>query len=197
MSNMPKARSQKSLIAQFWVDLEQWHCPLFGLICKLHKTGRLFQHCTNNETLSIVNNTSVQKNQQSGFAWVIAFKETALWKGVGLAPGPAEDMYSGRVEAFGVLVAIMFLRYYIQCYRPNQLNETKVNCFCDNLGIITNVTKLQNTTIQWPNNATNDNQDVYLAIFNAVNYCAPLKVQFLHVLGHQDKDTKQKLTMIK
>jgi len=43
---------------------------------------------------SIVSDALVQKNQQSRFAWVIAFKEAALWKGVGLAPGSADDMYS-------------------------------------------------------------------------------------------------------
>jgi len=35
------------------------------------------------------------KEQTSGFAWVITNQATPLWRGVGLAPGHAEDMYSG------------------------------------------------------------------------------------------------------
>jgi len=34
---------------------------------------------------------------------------------LGLAPGPAEDMYSGQAEALGMLAALTFLQY-ITCY---------------------------------------------------------------------------------
>jgi len=71
-----------------------------------------------------------------------------------------------------------------------------IQCFCNNLGVITNMSNLQNKTVKWPNNATNDNQEVYLAILQATQQYNPLQVSFTHVLGHQDKDPKQKLTTI-
>jgi len=43
----------------------------------------------------IVSDASVQNNGQSGFAWVIAKETTPLWHGLGLAPGPETNMYSG------------------------------------------------------------------------------------------------------
>jgi len=57
----------------------------------------------NQGLILLVSDASVQKTKQSGFAWVITNKTITLWKGVGLAPGNAEDMYSGRAEAFGLM----------------------------------------------------------------------------------------------
>ncbi len=43
----------------------------------------------------IVSDASVQTNGQSGFAWVMAHNATPMWRGMGLAPSPKTDMYSG------------------------------------------------------------------------------------------------------
>jgi len=71
---------------------------------------------------------------------------TALWKGVGLAPGNVEDIYSGQAEAFGLLAGFLFLQHYIKSYNPLQFTNSPLTCFCDNAGVITNVTKLMNST---------------------------------------------------
>ncbi len=72
--------------------------------------------CVANGLLSLVSDASVQKTKQSGFAWVITNKHTTLWRGVGLAPGHAEDMYSGRAEAFGLLAGLLFVQSYLSYY---------------------------------------------------------------------------------
>jgi len=55
----------------------------------------------------LVSNASVQKNGQSGFAWVITHEHHPLWQDMRLAPGTANhDMYSGRAEAYGLLAAV-------------------------------------------------------------------------------------------
>jgi len=46
-----------------------------------------------------------------------------------------------------------------------------------------------------PNDTTNDDRDIYMAICNAIVRCSPLQVQLFHVKGHQDKDPKRKLTL--
>jgi len=56
----------------------------------------------------LVSNASVQKTKQSGFAWILTQGETRLWAGIGLALSAAEDMYSGRAEAFGLLAGLIF-----------------------------------------------------------------------------------------
>jgi len=94
--------------------------------------------------IMLVSNASVQNNGQSGFAWVIAKDATPLWHGLlGLAPGPAEDMYSGRAEAFGLFAAISFLQYYISCYQPT-IPTTTIPC---NLGVVTMLNSLTTTFI--------------------------------------------------
>jgi len=65
----------------------------------------------------IVSDASVQKNSHSSFAWVIAQEATMMWRGLGIAPGPSEDIYSGRAEACGILAAITFLQYYLQIFK--------------------------------------------------------------------------------
>jgi len=72
-----------------------------------------------NETISIVIGTLVHKSKQSSFAWVIAHQDQKLWKGTGLAPGHANNMYSGQAEAFRMLAALLFLQNYISCFGPN------------------------------------------------------------------------------
>jgi len=50
----------------------------------------------------------VQKIGHSQFAWVIANDAIPLWQGQGLVPGPADDMCSSYMEAFGLLPAFLF-----------------------------------------------------------------------------------------
>jgi len=86
-----------------------------------------------------------------------------LWQGTGLAPSLVEDIYLGCVVAYGLLVAITFLSYYVTCYDV-PLPSTTVKCFCDNLGIITNLCSLQSEQIPCPNDATNNDWDIYLEV---------------------------------
>jgi len=104
--------------------------------------------------LMIVSDGSVQNNSQSGFAWVIAKEVNPLWQGLGLAPSPIEDMYSGQAEAFGLLAALSILQYYLSCYPPIP-HKLTIPCYCDNLGIIMMLTTLMQDTIPCPNDTTN------------------------------------------
>jgi len=54
----------------------------------------LFQLNQAGITIMLVSDASVLKDKQSSFAWVIAKDKCTLWKGVGLAPGSADNIYS-------------------------------------------------------------------------------------------------------
>jgi len=183
-----------SLVAQFRAQLDVWQRHMFGPIRKYQPTQRLHELCNNHTSLMLVSDASVQKNKQSGFAWVITHGDTKLWTGVGLAPGDAEDMYSGRAEAFGVLAGLLFFHYYTLCYQQNVYQGTSLQCYCDNLGIITNVTDLRQCYAPRPNDTTADDHDVYAAICDAAKSCAPIRITFTHVKGHQDKNPNRQLT---
>jgi len=137
--------------------------PLFGSIQRAISPNALYQWLQNQLPVIIVSDASVQKDEQSGFMWIITNENTKLWQGQGLAPGPAEDMHSGHAEAFGILAALTFFCSYIACYDPLP-DMTAIQCFCDNLGVITNIIDIQTSTILWPNDTMADDCDLLLAI---------------------------------
>jgi len=192
----PTIRCQKSLVAQFRSTLESWQRPLYGPIQRLQPTACLRDSNQAHLPLTLVSDASVQKNKQSSFAWVITQDATPLWRGVGLAPGYAEDIYSGRAEAFGLFAALLFVQHYVISYGPTQFTDAPLKCYCDNAGVITNVTDLLAPHAKRPNDTTNDDRDVYLAIQETISHCSPLQIHLFHVKGHQDKDPKRKLTLL-
>jgi len=107
-----------TLQQQFRSSIPSWKRVLFGSLWKAYSTKTLYECLRANMPILIVSDASVQNNGHSGFAWVIAHEATPLWRGLGLAPGPDDDMYSGRAEAFGLFAAISFFQYYLLCYSP-------------------------------------------------------------------------------
>jgi len=130
---------------QFRASLTTWQCQLFRSLRKAHSVNTMHQLLRASKKLMIVSDASVQKNGQSGFVWVLAQNTTPIWRGAGLAPGPEDDIYSGRAEAYGLLAAITFVTYYISCY-DDPIPPTTVICHCDNAGVITNLTSLTTNT---------------------------------------------------
>jgi len=178
---------------QFRASLPQWQCQLFRSLRKANSVNTLYTLFTASKTLMIVSNASVQKNGQSGFAWVIAQQHMPIWRGAGLAPGPEDDIYSGRAEAYGLLAAITFVTYYLSCYKTT-IPPTTVICFCDNIGVITNLSSMTTNATTRHNDTTNDDRDLYLAIIAQATKCDQVSYHYQHVKGHQDKDPEQKLT---
>jgi len=161
------------LTAQFCSTLKTQQCPLFGPIQKLQSTSCLLHLNQAGCTISLVSNSSVQKDKHSSFAWVLSTDASTLWKGVGLAPGNADNMYSGQAEAFGLLAGLTFLQYYISCYTPERFTPSMLYCFCNNLGVITNITEMLTTPTLHLNDTTNDNHDIYKAIGKMLKQCSP------------------------
>jgi len=188
--------NHRTLVEQFRTMLAGWQKPLFGPIRRLQPNPSLLQVTQARGNISLISDASVQKTKQSGFAWILAHGHRPLWRGVGLAPGPAADIYSGRAEAFGLLAGLTFLQYYIHSYGPQQFQATQLQCYCDNIGVITNVQKLFAPTHLRPNDTTGDDWDLYLTISNMARQCIPLRPIFIHVKGHQDKDPHRVLTVI-
>jgi len=101
---IPTIRLHQSLIAQFHTTLAGWQQPLFGPIKQFQPTAHIWDISKAQLPLILVSDTSVQK---SSFAWILTKDTTTLWKGIGLAPSPAEDIYSSWAKAFGVLAGLL------------------------------------------------------------------------------------------
>ncbi len=169
---------------------------MFSPIRKLQPTNCLLQTTNENGIISLISNASVQKTKQSGFAWILTYDTCPLWRGVGLAPGPAADIYSKCAKAFGLLAGLTFLCHYIESYAPTNFAATPLKCYCDNAGLITNVKAMLAPSVICPNDTTNNDCDLYLAISFMACRCIPLIPSFIHVKGHQDKDPKKPLMVI-
>jgi len=91
-----------------------------------------------------------------------------LWKGVGLAPGTADDMYSGRAKAFSLLAALLFLAHYVESFEPPAFQDSPIDCYCDNIGVITRTTEKMSATTVRPNDSTANDSDVYTALDYAI-----------------------------
>jgi len=189
-----KPVAYRTLQQQFRTTLKTWQKPLFGTLRKLGPTYTLHNALHTQQPVNVVSDASVQKCGHSSFAWVISQQATILWRGQGLAPGPADDMHSGRAEAYGILAALLFLRHYIMCYDPLPL-DTTINCFCDNIGVITTIISMQDDSLPRPNDTTNDDRDLYMAITATISDCRPLVLHFNHVKGHQDEKANRPLTI--
>jgi len=127
---------------------------------------------------------------------VIAHNDRPLWKGVGLAPGTADDMYSGRAEAFGLLAAIIFFAHYVESFAPQDFRDSPINCYCDNIGIITRTAEKLSANIACPNDMMANDSDVYTALEYTIRRCSPAILTFFHVQGHQDQKTTCPLTTV-
>jgi len=182
-----------TLQKQFRQSIPPWKRQLFYSLRKARSTNTLHTLLKDSIKVMIVSDASVQKNGQSGFAWVLAHDAKPIWRGTGLAPGPEDDIYSGRAEAYGLLAAITFISYYVLCYEE-QFPSTTVKCYCDNAGVITNLNSLITCDNIRPNDTTADDRDLYQAITAQALQCGRLSYSFHHVKGHQDKDPDKKLT---
>jgi len=68
------------------------------------------------------------------------------------------------------LAALIFIQYYLSCYHPLP-EATTMKCFCNDLGAIANITTLSASKLNHPNNTTNDDHDLILAITDVVRKC--------------------------
>jgi len=188
--------AHKLLTDQLRSLLPQWQQLMFGPIRRIQPTNRILHLGWNLTPISIVSNALVQKMQQSGFVWIIAHDNQKLWKGVGLAPGAAEDIYLGRAEAFGLLAALLFLAHYIKSYGRANFKNALFNCFCDNIGVITQITENINAPWTYPNSAIADDNDIYMVLISTIQQCALANLQFMHIQGHQDTKANWPLTIV-
>jgi len=157
----------KSITAQFCTTLQPWQQPLFGLIHRHQPTNAILQTSLNHGAIILVSDASVQNSKQSSFAWVITHKAMTLWKGIGVAPGPADDIYSGRAEAFGLIAGLTFL--HVKSYEPISFQAT--GCSSRNRSrylVIVNGCSSRNRSgyLVIVNGRSNSNRSRYLVIVN-------------------------------
>jgi len=95
--------------------------------------------------IKIVSNTFFNAQERGAFHWIITTNQIELWHGSGTIPGTQCNNHSGRAEGVGLLAALTFLEKYIiamQIIPP--ANSRPIDGYCDNLGVIQQISYLQN-----------------------------------------------------
>jgi len=78
----------------------------------------------------------VDTGKHSCCAWTI-HAQTDLWYGEGIVPGAADNTYSGQLEAFGILMALMFLDHYYKLFpRPVPIDPIPTTVYCNSKSVI-------------------------------------------------------------
>jgi len=145
-----------------------------------------------NLKIMFVSNAAVHPNGTGTCTWVI-WASAEVWSGKGYVPGPPQDMYSGLVEAYGIYTMLSFFIQYMCHYPLLPQWQHPIHVYCDNKGLIDCICNCSDTL--YPHNAIQDNYPIYAEIDQCLQQLKPLKLCFIHVLGHQDKKSNKLLTL--
>jgi len=139
--------------------------------------------------LLLVSDASQNAQQRSAFSWTISTPTSELWTGAGTSPGTQCDAHSGRAEGYGLLAAFTFLENYLQVTNPCFPSTPPIILgYCDNSGLIQQVTTLQANQILNPASTITNDYDLANKIHQTIwHILMPVKLQ--HVKGHQDQNT--------
>jgi len=140
--------------------------------------------------LIVVSDASLNSQKRSAFSWVISTTSQVLWTGAGTVPGPQRDAYSGRAEGFGLLAAFTFLEQYLHRLPvPAMLPSPKIKGYCDNLGLLQQITKMKTSKTPNPTWTIENDYDLYNEILQTI-LRIPFATELHHVKGHQDSKNK-------
>jgi len=182
----------EDLLERLSTPPEEWTTPLWHRIRPTAAIDALLTVIQKQQPLIISSDASVDAAKHSCCAWTI-YGVTTLWQGEGIIPGNCDDTYSGRSEAFGILTALLFLLHYMQQFPLTQsTTQAPLIVYCDNGGTITKATEQAKLTEVFPNHTITDDYDVYNEIGQAVHRLTHFKVAFVHVKGHQNRNTAKK-----
>jgi len=166
----------------------QWEEKLWAPIQIQTRLPDLYQHITSGRIITISSDAAMNPNRDSCFAWLIA-TDKPIWQGEGAIPRPVEDAHTGRSEAYGLLTALCFLAHYLQHFPMTYHLTRTLTAYCDNSGTVTRISTLLQEKPRLTRSTILDDYDVYAEIVQATRSIHPLRVQFIHIKGHQDKAT--------
>jgi len=157
------------------------------------KLTDLANHISHNKgKILIVSDASLNAQHCSAFSWTIATANTELWNGAGTSPSMQWDAHSGCSEGCGLLAAFTFIEKYIQASTLQlQPHPATVHGYCNNSGLIQNVTALLLNTIPNPPRTITNDHDLSNKMYQTI-LRIPLPIKLHHVKGHQDKNTNIK-----
>jgi len=109
-------------------DIQLWQSNQHNPTHSRLEMAQQFQTATT--PFYLISNASLNHNQHSAFAWIIANSNQELWRGEGTVPGATKDTHSGCLEGFGILAAIIFLDRYLRATHQTSSESSTWQVFC-------------------------------------------------------------------
>jgi len=133
-----------------------------------HRT--LAEHIGQNRgKIIVVSDASLNAQHWSAFSWIIATNNTELWTGAGTSRSTQRDAYSGQSEGYRILAALTFLeKYIIASNLILPIKPRMIVGYCDNSGLIQQVTTLQTETIPNPSQTISNDYDLSNEIYQTI-----------------------------
>jgi len=187
--DMPTAVTD-DLLARLCTAPTTWAEPLWHRICPLQHLEALISDINSNCHIVICSDTSMDARKHSCCAWTI-HTQTDLWHGEGIVPGAMDNTYSGQSEAFGILMALMFLDHYYKLF-PGLVptDPIPITVYCDSKSVINHIKNHIAASVTFPNQTIANDYDVYNLIARMVTQLKSFLFTFCHVKGHQDTNKR-------
>jgi len=191
----PTGTPNPTLIQQLTTSCQSWAHSLWHNIRPHDNLYRLHETLGQGQTIFLVSNASINHQGQGTIAWII-HSRTKLWSGEGIVPGPISKVYSRLAEAYGVLLALSFLQQYATHFPITVNVKPHLYVCCDNQGVIERINNYQHQPVN-PNHTLFDEYGIYHAIHLIHQSLPTFSVKYIHILGHQDQQNKNKLLSLK
>ncbi len=133
--------TQTSILDHLMTPPTMWESKLWHCISCYSSHDALNLSLITGQPVIACSDASVNMANFSTFSWIIHCQQ-ALWQGEGIVPGLVEDMYSGWLEAFGILTALQFLSNYLAQYPNTYQILPTVTIYCDDQGVLDCISKI-------------------------------------------------------
>jgi len=113
----------------------------------------------------LVSNASLNNQKRGAFSWTIATKTQELWNSSGTVSRPQCIAHSGQTEGYSLLARLVFLKHYFaQTQVTNDQTQATIHAYCNNLGLIQQVTKMQTSQKTNPTWSIKNDYDLHTNI---------------------------------
>jgi len=188
----PQIPPSHDLVTQLWWLVPDYAPELWShLQCNpTTDTTTLAKHISQNQgKLIIISNASFNAQHWSTFSWSIATPETKLWSGKGTSPSTQWDAHSSQSKGYRFLLAFTVLEKYIASNLILPAHPKPIIGYCDNSGLIQQVTVLQTATNPNPLQTLSNDYNLSNKIYQTIQWI-PVPIMLWHIKGHQDKNTE-------
>eukprot|EP00978_Attheya_sp_CCMP212_P028536 scaffold98748_cov59-Attheya_sp.AAC.1 len=129
------------------------------------------------------------KDGKGYLGWVIATKDTILWKCKGKANGNPHQMESLRTESVGMLSIMRFIYHYCEYYEIH-LDDHNAGHFCDNKALVSRRNWYAKRDINTTNASLSPDHDVQIQIEETME-SMKFACDTTWVEGHQDLNEEE------